>query len=73
MAPRHPKSFRLSEDEQELIDAWAAYIGQHTGVIGTTSSVIRYLMRRTSPPERPGDTEARVRRAYTTIFGKEPT
>lgn len=70
---RKPTTIRLSEDERELIDAWAGHISAQTGTIGTTSAVIRLLLKRAKPPESAGETQSRIRRAYTTIFGKEPT
>lgn len=68
---RQPTTIRLSADERELIDAWAAHITSQTGTIGTTSAVIRLLLKRSKPPESPGETQSRIRRAYTTIFGKD--
>lgn len=71
--PRRTTSFRLSADEAELLDAWAAYLKASASHVirGTHSDAIRHLMRKASPPSKPGTLEARVRSAHSTIFGKE--
>jgi hypothetical protein len=64
-------SFRYSPDEAELLDAWAAYLKSHNPhlIRGTHSDALRHLMKRAKPPDGPGEVEARLRRAYSTIFG----
>lgn len=69
---RKTTSFRVSPDEEELLDAWAAYLAHQLGVPSSHSSVIRYMMRRAKPPQDLGETQARVRSAYSTIFGAQP-
>lgn len=73
MEARKTTSFRYSADEAELLDAWAAYLKSANPHIvrGTHSDALRHLMKRAKPPDKPGEAEARVRRAYTTIFGAD--
>lgn len=68
-------SFRLNDDESELLSAWAAYLkatNPHL-IKGTHSDALRHLMKRSRPPDRPGPVEARLRAAYITLFGEIPT
>lgn len=73
VSPRRTTSFRLTEDESELLDAWAAHLKASAPHVirGTHSDAIRHLMKRCLPPDKPGETQSRVRRAYSTIFGKQ--
>jgi hypothetical protein len=72
MSARITTSFRYSPDESELLDAWAAYLKAQSPhlIRGTHSDAIRHLMKRAVPPAKLGETENRVRNAYTTIFGE---
>lgn len=75
MGSRRTTSFRYSEDEKELLDAWAAYLKASAPhlVGGTHSDAIRHLMKKAGAPAAVGEEPARVRRAYTTLFGALPT
>lgn len=67
-------SIRFTADETELLDAWAAYLAASApGVIrGTRSEAVRHLLRKATPPAKPGEHEARIRRAHTALYGEHP-
>jgi hypothetical protein len=69
MAARNPSSVRLSDAELELVNAWADYLAHQTGATVGTAAVFRAFLRRTKPPESQGPDQARIRRAYTAIYG----
>jgi hypothetical protein len=67
---KKPTSISMSEDEQELLAAHAAYLTEKTGIPHGRTDVIRHLLKRAQPDAgKPGGTHARLRRAYLAVFG----
>lgn len=71
-----PTSIRLGHDERQLLDAWCAYYSKDRGFKHSRSNIIRSLLLRVPPPKERADEPAEamlLRRAYTTVFGKDET
>lgn len=66
---KQPTSFRFTADELELIDALVAHLDHRTGIPHSRSDAIRSLLKRATPPDGQGSVEARLRRAYSGVFG----
>jgi hypothetical protein len=64
-----PTSIRLTEDERELLDAFAAYMSVKRGINLNRTQAIKHLMRKAQPPTEAGPEAARFRRAYSIVFG----
>ena len=64
-------SIRLSEDERELLDAFAGYLHHKSGINVNRTGAIKNMMRRQKPPEtEAGEAAVRFRRAYIRVFGE---
>lgn len=66
----YPTSIRLSQEEEELLDAWAEWLGLHTGTPHSRSRTLRFLMKRALYEGGNTVADRRVRAAYRKVFGK---
>lgn len=66
---RYPTSIRLSNDEEELLEAWADWLEASTGTRHSTSRTLRFLMRRALFDGTNSAADKRVRAAYRKVFG----
>lgn len=66
---RYPTSIRLSQPEEELLEAWAEWLKATTGTHHSTSRTLRFLMRRALFDGSNSKHDKRVRAAYRNVFG----
>ena len=66
----HPTSIRLTADELELLDAYAAWMHDRHGINVNRTGAIKSMIKRLKPPDDPTPAGARFRRAHSAVFGR---
>jgi hypothetical protein len=64
-----PTSFRFTDDELALLDAWADFLHSQGSGPKSRTAVVRRLLRKMTPPTNAGEKAARVRVLHRQLFG----